>query len=291
MTEGLLQEIPLAEMMQLITNIGGATGRLELTPLFPASQPPTQVPVGQIFFREGKVHAAFLADRTRETALQNLFLWEAGFFTFQPCEPQDLPPPNVSIDSSLLLLKGIERLGIWTTAREVIPTMHIVLRRVTPAPSASPLPEPRPDAQTLALCNTLLPLCDGQLPLTALAQQMKTGRMRCREAAAVLVQMGLVVIVPSSAGEKLMRLVANTAYPMLGVAAELFCEDALRALNLPPEHLDRVNALTVHEVAQVITHITREVSVVLGPQRARDLAAQLRQALGIGDFEMNGNTQ
>ena len=274
MTEGLLQEIPLAEMLQLITTISGETGVLELMPLFPAHQPRTQIPVGQIFFRVGHVHAAFLADRSREAAVENLFLWEAGFFTFQRRETQDLPPANIFIDSRLLMLQGISRLDEWTQARTIVPSLHIVLR-----PSHLPASEPPPATHTPAA--QVLAQCDGVLELTDIAKRLGIGRLRCREAAATLLRQGFVVASPPSAGQRLIRLVAQTAHPMLGVAAELFCEDALRALHIPPESLPRLTDLTVADVAMVVSQMERNVAAVLGPQRARDLAAQLCTALGI----------
>lgn len=287
MTEGLLQEVPLAEMLQLITTLSGATGVLGLTPLLPAQQPPTKIPVGQIFFREGHVHAAFLADRTREAAVENLFLWEAGFFTFQPCEKQDLPPANIFIDSRLLMLQGIERLDAWTKARLAVPTLHTVLRPTHFPGGIKPPPLQPVSEQVLALADSLLALCDGQLALTELTKRMGIGRLRCREAAEVLLREGWAVAAPASAGQRLMALVAQTAHPMLGVAAELFCEDALRALNIPPETLARVSGLTVATVAEVVEHIEQDVAKVLGPQRAEDLAEQLRRTLGIAGFELS----
>ena len=278
MTEGLLQEIPLAEMLQLITTISGETGVLELMPLFPANQPRTQIPVGQIFFREGHVHAAFLADRSREAAVENLFLWEAGFFTFQRRDKQDLPPANIFIDSSLLMLQGITRLDEWTRTRHTVPTLHIILRESNTPSGAPPPAAHTPAAQVLAQC-------DGLLSLTDIAKRLGIGRLRCREAAAELLRQGFLVASPPSAGQRLIALISYTAHPMLGVAAELFCEDALRTLHIPPETLPRITDLTVATVASIVKQMEQNVAEVLGPQRARDLAAQLCTALGIPGFE------
>src|SRR5579883_1652523 len=126
MTEGLLQEIPLVEVIQLIA-INAATGNLELVPLFPATQPRERMPIGHLAFREGKPHAAFLADRAREHAVENMFLWEAGFFTFTSCEPQDLPPPNLTVDTPTLIFRGIMRQEDWARVRELVPTIHMAL--------------------------------------------------------------------------------------------------------------------------------------------------------------------
>ena len=102
MTEGLLQEIPLDGVIQLMT-LGGGTGELELVPLLPPHQAQTRVPVGHLFFREGALHAAFLADRAGEAVMKTLFLWEAGFFTWTPRDAQAIPPANIMMDTALVI--------------------------------------------------------------------------------------------------------------------------------------------------------------------------------------------
>ncbi len=280
MIEGLLQEIPLAEVIQLIA-INAATGDLELVPLFPAHQPRDRMPVGHLYFREGHPHAAFLGDRAREPAVENMFLWEAGVFAFAPRAAHDLPPANLSMESHTLILQGITRQDRWHRACELVPTVHTVLQRATPALPALPPPGHTTEAQILAQC-------DGQASLAALATRVGIGRLRAREDAAKLLRAGFVAPVPPSAGERLVRLVVASAYPSLGVAAELFCDDALRAAGMPPEFLARVTTLSVAAVAQVVAAIETGVAAVLGPQRASDLAERLRLDLGISGYVSNG---
>jgi hypothetical protein len=276
MTEGLLQEIPLAEVIQLIA-INAATGDLELMPLFPAHQPRERMPVGHLYFRDGHPHAAFLGERAREAAVENMFLWEAGFFTFAPRAAHDLPPANLSMETHTLILHGITRQDRWHRACELVPTVHTILQRTTPAVPAPPPAAHTPEAQILAQF-------DGQASLAGCAARARLGRLRAREAAANLLRAGFAALVPPSAGERLARLVAQSAYPMLGVAAELFCDDALRAAGMPPELLERVTTLSVAAVAQVVSGIETGVAAVLGPQRAGDLAERLRLDLGISGY-------
>src|SRR6185437_10961053 len=118
--------------IQLIA-INAATGDLELVPLFPATQPRDRMPVGHLCFRDGKPHAAFLADRTREHAVENMFLWEAGSFTFTMRVAQDLPPANLTLDAQMLIFRGIKRQDDWNRAREMVPTIHTVLTTGMPS--------------------------------------------------------------------------------------------------------------------------------------------------------------
>jgi hypothetical protein len=276
MIEGLLQEIPLAEVLQLLS-MNAATGDLEVVPLFPAHHPRAQMPIGHIVVREGQPHAAFLDDRAPAAALENMFLWEAGWFTFRPRETSDLPPPNLDREMHLVILSGIRRQDAWHQARNLIPTMHAIL---SPLVAAIPEPEQEHFAKYPSAADILLQV-DGQTQLDAIATRLRLGRLRCREAAAQLLFKGLVAQVAPSAGERLVRLVVDAAYPMLGVAAEIFCDDALRAVGLPPEHLARVTTLTIAAVAQVVGEMQIAITAVLGPERAADLAEVLRAALGL----------
>lgn len=276
MIEGLLQEIPLAEVLQLLS-MNTATGDLEVVPLFPAHHPRAQMPTGHIVVREGQPHAAFLDDREPAAALENMFLWEAGWFTFRPHESFDLPPANLDREMHFVILTGIRRQDAWHQARALIPTMHTIL---VPKSAAIPAEEQEHFAKYPAAADILL-YVDGQTQLDAIATRLQLGRLRCREAAAQLLRADHVAQVPPSAGERLVRLVVDAAYPTLGVAAEIFCDDALRAVGLPPEYLARVTTLTVAAVAQVVGEMQTAVAAVLGQDRAADLAEVLRAALGL----------
>ena len=164
MTEGLLQEISLDGVIQLMT-LGGGTGELELVPLLPPHQAHSRVPVGHLYFREGMLHAAFLADRGGEAVMKTLFLWEAGFFSWTPRDWQAIPPANIMMDTTLAILGGIKHHQSWTQAREVIPTLRLVL--YPQASSHAP-----PESHTLEA--QMLALCDGQTQLGR--DQRATGR-------------------------------------------------------------------------------------------------------------------
>jgi hypothetical protein len=276
MIEGLLQEIPLAEVLQLLS-MNRATGDLEVVPLFPAHHPRAQMPSGHIVVREGQPHAAFLDDRAPAAALENMFLWEAGWFTFRLHEISDLPPANLDREMPFVILTGIRRQDDWHQARDLLPTMHAIL---SPLAATIPAPE-QPHFGKYPAAADILPCVDGQTQLGAIAARLGLGRLRCREAAAQLLVHGLVAQVAPSAGERLVRLVVAAAYPTLGVAAEIFCDDALRAVGLPPEHLARVTTLTIAAVAQIVGEMQSAVGAVLGPERAADLAEVLRAALGL----------
>lgn len=280
MTEGLLQEIRLAEVIQLIF-MSEKTGDLELMPLYPARQARKNVPVGHLYFRDGHIHAAMLADRVGESAAENLFLWEAGFFNFRALPPHELPPANIHCDSQSLILRGVERLDRWKSAREMVPTLRAVLRRKSPTPAAT-LPELHTPE------GLLLAQCDGATQLIDIAPRLNMGWLRCREAAAKLLSDGLVAYGPTSAGEKLVKAVIVAAMPLLGVAADLFCEDALRVVGIAPETVNQIQSLSVAAVTQVIREIEREVVLVLGAQRGADIANRLAAGLGIAVPATNG---
>lgn len=273
MTDGLLHEIHLAEVIQLIS-LSEITGDLELTPLYPMSQRQLAMPIGHIYFINGRIHAAFVADRMGEAAVENLFLWEAGHFAFSPLTPADLPPPNIAGDTQMLILRGIERLDRWNSAREMIPSLRIVLHRASPVSSATPPDFHTPEAQ-------LLGACDGKTQLTDLGSQLGLGGLRCREAAANVLSDGFAVATPPSAGEKLVRAIVVAALPTLGVAAELFCDDALRAVGIEPEQLVDVTTLSVSVVTRIVQEIEREVARLLGTQRAAALTDRLGMTLGV----------
>ncbi|MBA3823744.1 MAG: DUF4388 domain-containing protein [Ktedonobacterales bacterium] len=282
MTEGLLQEIPLDGVIQLVT-LGGGTGELELVPLLPPHQAGSRVPVGHLFFREGALHAAFLAERGGEAVMKTLFLWEAGFFTWTPRDAQSIPPANIMQDTSLVILSGFKHHETWTQAREVIPTLRVVLCR-----PSSPLPgPPGPLPETHTLDAQVLALCDGQTQLAQISERLGGGRIACRFAAARLVVAGLLAVKPLTMGEKLARSVAITAHPLLGVAGEIFCDAALQRTGIDPATLAQPQKLRIGQVAQVVSEMGGDVAAVLGAQRARDMTEQLGTALGVASYQTN----
>jgi hypothetical protein len=259
MTEGLLQEVPLDGVMQLVT-LGGGTGELELVPLMPPGGAGSRVPVGRLFFREGTLHAAFLADRTGEAVMKTLFLWEAGFFAWNPRDAQALPPANIVADSAVVILGGFAHHKEWTMAREVIPTLRLVL-----CPGNPDLPMPKtltPEAEQLD--RALLGVCDGQIQLAAACERLGSGRIACRFSAARLVAAGRLTVKTPTMGERLARAVAITAHPMLGVAGELFCDAALVRVGIDPARLAQGEKLRINEVAQVVSEMESDVAAVGG---------------------------
>jgi hypothetical protein len=270
-TEGLLQEIALTEVIQLVGH-SNKTGDLELTPLYPLNVRRQTLRVGHLLFREGHLHAAFLADRQGEPALENMFLWEAGTFAFRAISPRDLPAANIFAPTETLMMRGITRLDEWNRARALVPTLRVRLQR-----SGALLPPPdlhTPGAQILAAC-------DGQTQLAQIAQRVRIGGLRCREATARLINEGSVAAVPQSAGEKLAQAMVVAAIPLLGVAADMFCDDALRQIGLNIEQLAQVTRLTVPQVGQAVAALESDVALVLGKQRAHHLAATVSAALGV----------
>ena len=273
MTEGLLHEIRLAEVIQLIF-MSELTGDLELTPLYPMSQRQQSMPIGHLYFFNGRLYAAFVADRMSEAAVENLFLWEAGRFIFRPLASPDLPPANITGDTQLLIMRGVERLDKWKAACEAVPSLRITLRRAAPTRLAAPPESHTPEAQLLAAC-------DGKTQLIDLGTRLGLGGLRCREAARRLLDDGFAIACPAGAGEQLVRAVVVTSMSTLGVAAELFCDDALRVAGIQPEAIAFVTTIPVSAVTRVVREIEREVALVLGPQRAAALTDRLGAALGI----------
>lgn len=273
MTRGLLQEIRLTEIIQLM-GISERTGVLDVTPLYPRRRRPVHMPLGQIAFREGLPIAARLADRHGTAALENLFLWEAGFFAFRALDVADLPEQNLTIESDILVLQGVKRQEQWNEARALVPTMRAVLHRAAPRPGQT-LPHPAtPEGQLLAVC-------DGWTQLDAQAQQLGWGRLRGREVAAHLLAGGLVAYGPLSVGERLVQALVLQSLPTLGVAADLFCNDALLMVHIAPEHLSHVTFIAIPTVQAVIGDIERSVAETLDPMRAEALARHLCHALHV----------
>lgn|GEM_PF-4307502 len=276
MTEGLLQEMPLIQVAQLFA-MSEVTGDLELTPLYPLRHQQGANPVGHIFFQQGKMHSAFLRDRNGDAAIENFFFWEAGKFAFHPLLPNQLPPPNIAGETDLLLIRGAMRLEQWRSDRIIIPTTRMILRRTT-GPTNSPPPEIHKPAASL------LPLCDGNRQLGTIITQLKLGGLRGREAAAQLIRDGYATPLPPSPGERLVRLIVTTAHSYLGIGAELFCDEALLQVNIQPDGLALVPMIYIPEVDAIVTAMEHEVTMVLGVQRARMLATELRLALGLRDI-------
>lgn len=275
MTEGLLQDIHLNEVIQLVTLIEKKTGDLELKPLFPMYQAAARIPIGHIYFNDGQIHAAFLMDKLGEEALENLFLWEAGRFQFRSIESRhNLPPANISQATATLLMRGIKRLEQWRTARETIPSMRVALQHASNVQSLPPLDSTSVDYQIFAFC-------DGSMQLFDIVPQLGIGGLRCRETAARLIFTGHLIKNQLSAAQMMVHLLLSALYPMLGAAAEIFCDDALRAVQISPEYLQNHNNLTYSTVRRIVDYIEHEIGLVLGPQRSQEMAAKMSAVLKI----------
>jgi hypothetical protein len=272
-TEGFLQEIRLAEIIQLLW-MSNKTGDLELTPIYPARRRDARMPIGHLYFRNGAIQAAVLANRTGDSAVENLFLWESGRFTFRSTPLQSMPPANITVETQSLILRGVALCDNWTINREIVPTTRIILARSPHIATFPPLDTQTPEAR-------LLVLCDGNRQLHEIIPIMQIGGIRCRQTAATLITRGYLVPHPPSAGERLNHIMVTTIHPLLGIAAELFCDEALLLASINPENLAQTTTLSIQQVTKVIAEMEREVTTVLGPQRAKRLTENLNNALGI----------
>ncbi len=274
MTEGLLQDIHLNEIIQLLSFIDRKTGDLELTPLFPVTMGGTLMPVGHIYFLDGKIHAAFLMERTGESAVENLFLWDAGKFVFRPLQSHELPQQNIQADENQLIFRGIERWEKWKVSREIAPILRIALQKVQPSLLSPPLEQYSPELR-------IYDYCDGKTLMYDLIHPLKIGGLRLREAVAFLIANGYASIAPMNLTQKLVNIIVTTAYPMLGASAEIFCDDALRAVKISPEQISRPTPLTAPVITQIIREIEEQSSLVIGRQRAAITAKKIADALEI----------
>ncbi len=274
MTEGLLQDIHLNEIIQLLSFIDRKTGDLELTPLLPFAMASATVPVGHIYFLDGKIHAAFLKERFGESAIENFFLWDAGKFVFRPLQSYELPRQNIQTDENQLIFRGIERWEKWKVSREIAPILRIALQKVQPNLLSPPLEQNSPEMQ-------IYHFCDGKTLMYDLIHPLQIGGLRLREAIAFLIANGYATITPMNLTQKLVCIIVTTAYPMLGASAELFCDDALRAVKISPELILRPVPLTAPVIIQIIREIEEQSALVIGPQRAAITAKKIAAALEI----------
>lgn len=267
--EGLLQDFNLTEIIQLF-EMTNASGALQLLPIGYAQQDKSRqalIPLGVLFFQDGKVVDAQLGPLRGEEALFSLFLWRAGTFFFHKQVRTTTRTINQANES--LLLEGVRRIDEWTAILERVPTLHIILFRSPQLPL---------QAQSMQISEAqwkLLRVMNGRDALITLAGQCQLSPFQARVYAARLLQMGLAQRCPPTRAEEFFETLVQAAAKDLGELAEPLVEHIFTQVGYPPPVLSNLAALPPAFAARILPQVEATAAYYIGPHRAQRLKQRL----------------
>src|SRR5688500_13750158 len=111
--KGTLGDFSLIDIMQLV-DLGKKTGVV----IVHGRRGDEQLE-GRLYFAEGKIHGAELADLAGEEAAFTLFTATDGPFEF--AELAQLPPRNVHVSNEVVIMEGVGRQDQWASIARRVP--------------------------------------------------------------------------------------------------------------------------------------------------------------------------
>lgn len=267
--EGLLQDFPLTELIQLL-EFSQKTGALELLPIgYQQSSSATHPapPIGRIYFVAGQVTGAQLSSLQGEVALFSLFLWQAG--TFQFIDGLRAPTRTINQTNGSLLMEGVRRIDEWASILKHIPTLQIIL--VCP-------PYPPPQAQQMQLTDLqwrFLQAVNGRDTLAAIARRCGLSPFQARIVATKLLAVGFVQRRPPTEAERYFEELVQVMGKDLGELAEPLVEAIFTQAGMPPFVLASLHAVPPAFSARILPELVAAATRYIGQHRAQRLAERL----------------
>ncbi len=270
--EGLLQDFHLTDLIQLI-ELSQKTGALELLPIGYQQQGGLSnpaLPIGRIYFVDGKITDAQLSSLRGEDALFSLFLWQAGTFRFLSGAQSAYRTITQSNES--LLMEGVRRIDEWGSILEQVPTLQVTI--FCP-------PQPPPNINQIRLSETqwrFLQGLHGAETIATVARRCGLSPFQARIIVTKLLALGLVQRRPPTDAERYFEQLVRAASQDLGELAEPLVESLFNQAGLPPAHLGTLHAVPPALTARILPELEAAAARYIGPHRAQRLRQRLTPA-------------
>jgi hypothetical protein len=257
--KGTLGDFSLIDIMQLV-DLGKKTGVV----IVHGRRGDEQLE-GRLYFAEGKIHSAELADLVGEEAAFTLFTATDGPFEF--VEMAQLPPRNVHVSNEVVIMEGVGRQDQWASIARRVPSGELIFRLV---------PNPRPTSHEINFEVDkwrVLTLINGKTSVDQIVQRSGLSRFRAYQILAELVEAGLAEerFELPPALETYTEL-EKVAVATIGNSARMLLHDAFRRAGVDPRDANT----SAPGVLQAIKIFEQATTLLLGPARAHGLADQLR---------------
>lgn len=263
--QGDLHEFPLTDIIQLV-DLSQKTGGVHIT-----GQRGSQHLDGWIYFRDGKIVAAELPGMAPLDAVYAFFTLTAGPFRLYDGKE----PPDVTITASneLIIMEGIAYQEAWVAQHpegegeaDALPPLTMVPRLI-PNPSSGTT-EINLEAEEWRV----LTMVNGKNSVQEIAQRSNLGAERAREIIAQLLTSGLIEERSLHSEGRVIPELERIMGAVVGGNAAALVRDACTLAN--------VNDPATADLAQmnrVVQHLEQSISALVGADRARRMAREMRQ--------------
>jgi hypothetical protein len=263
--EGDLSEFPLTDIIQLF-DLSKKTGAVVLQGLRGQEQIE-----GWLYFRDGKIVHARLADAAPLEATYTFFTLSSGPFRFY--DDTQAETTTITQSNEMIIMEGIMRQEAWAKIQSHIPSLTMIPRLVpNPAATGTEINLEADEWRVLTMVN-------GKNSVAQIAQRSNLGELRTCEVIARLLVSGLI--------EKRSVVLSETLFPELDqIATSAFGTPVRNILqeSYARAGIKQYDAATHAQVSEALNFFEAVALRLFGPQRVRqpllDLRARAQQVFG-----------
>ncbi len=261
--QGDLLEFPLTDIIQLV-DLSKKTGGVHIT-----GQRGSQHLDGWIYFRDGKIVAAELPGMAPLDAIYTFFTLTAG--PFQLYDGKEPPAVTINVSNELIIMEGIAYQEEWVAQHpageaDALPPLTMVPRLI-PNPSSGTT-EINLEAEEWRV----LTMVNGKNSVQEIAQRSNLGAERAREIIAQLLASGLIEERSLLAEGRVIPELERIMGAVVGGNAAALVRDACTLANVnDPASAD------LAQMNRVVQHLEQSLSALVGADRARRMAREMRQ--------------
>lgn len=257
--EGDLREFPLTDIIQLV-DLSKKTGAVYI-----GGQRGVHRIEGKIYFRDGKISGADIANLPPLEAIYTCFTLESGHFRFSDAAEDTLEKPMITMSNEVIIMEGIMRQEAWAKTQDQEPLLDVVPRLIpNPATGSSEISLEAEEWRVLTMVN-------GKNTVRQIAQHSGLGETRTSEIVTRLLADGLIEKRATPPTEALLPEFEQITASVFGNKAPLLLQEACLQAGL----VDLSDASLEH-VYGVIDYLERSAADGFGLEQARRMGADLR---------------
>lgn len=263
--EGDLSEFHLTDIIQLI-DLSKKSGAV-----FLRGQRGQQQLDGWLYFRDGKIVGARLANLPPIEAAYTFFTFTSGPFRFH--DDVQLDAPTITQSNEMIIMEGIMRQDAWAKLQEHVPSLNMIPRLVpNPAATGNEINLEADEWRVLTMVN-------GKNTVAQIAQRSGLGELRTCEIIAQLLASGLIEKREVNLAETLFPEIERIITTALGNSAVVLLNDSYGRAGIKDQGIARRD-----QVMAALDFFESAAIRAFGLNRVRqpmdDLRALVQQVLG-----------
>jgi DNA-binding MarR family transcriptional regulator len=254
---GELSEFPLTDIIQLV-DLSKKTGGVQIRGRRGAQQLE-----GWLYFRDGKIIAAELADLAPLEAALTFFTLASGPFQFH--EGTQPASQTITQSNEVIIMEGIMRQEQWAEIQDTAPALNMIPRLVpNPASTGSEISLEAEEWRVLTMVN-------GKNTVAQIAQRSGLGEVRTTEIVTRLLANGLIEKREASLAETLFPDLERVVMTALGAPARALLYDAYGRAGIRDQ-----NTATAEQVISAIDTFEALAARAFGLPRVRQVIDEMR---------------